>query len=235
MNSWGFQKRTSESPTTDLHLVNPGLALSILFCARDLSLSLLVDGFVNFPIKTNGSWFVDFWQIQNWGSMTCQSESCLNFLWGVPFKGIFLLSYTSSPVILGDLIGSRVSESWKWLASDVFHSRTRNLWSGCLIPHDFLVIHDHWCQKKQEPIVTANSVQSIIESSWFLKKVNNRIMSVYLLLCTVVLRLLHAKVDRHNWGSTTSYYLWSPRLPGYSLLHFNYDHQSWLRPPTSWS
>jgi len=54
----------------------------------------------------------------------------------------------------------------------------------------------------------------------------NRIMSVYVLLRTVVPCLLRAKVDRHNWGPTTSCYLWSPRLTGYSLLYFNYDHQS---------
>ena len=134
--------------------------------------SLLVDSFVNFPIKTNGSWFVDFWQIQNWRSMTRQSESCPNFLWGVRFKGGFLLPYASSPAILGDLIGSLVSESCNWSASDVFHSRTENLRSGRSIPHDLLVIRDNWCQKKREPIATTNSVKSIVESSWFLKKVD---------------------------------------------------------------
>ena len=51
-------------------------------------------------------------------------------------------------------------------------------------------------------------------------------MSVYVLLRTIVPRLLRAKVDRHNWGTTTSYSLWPPRLPGYSLLCINYDHQS---------
>jgi len=51
-------------------------------------------------------------------------------------------------------------------------------------------------------------------------------MSVYVLLHTVVPRLLRAKVDRHNWMPTTSYYLWPPSLPGYSLLYINYDLQS---------
>jgi len=51
-------------------------------------------------------------------------------------------------------------------------------------------------------------------------------MSVYVLLHTVVPRLLRAKVDRHNWGPTTSYYLWPPSLPGYSSLYINYDLQS---------
>jgi len=51
-------------------------------------------------------------------------------------------------------------------------------------------------------------------------------MSVYVLLRTVVPRLLRAKVDRHNWGPITSYSLWPPRLPGYSILYINYDHLS---------
>jgi len=55
---------------------------------------------------------------------------------------------------------------------------------------------------------------------------NNRIMSVYVLLRTVVPRLLRAKIHRHNWRPTTSNYLWPPRLPGYSLLHIYYDHRS---------
>jgi len=77
--------------------------------------------------------------------MTCQSECCPNFLWGVRFREIFLLLYASSPAILGDLIGSRVSECCDCLASDVFHSRTENLRSGRSIPHDLLVIRGHWC------------------------------------------------------------------------------------------
>ena len=44
-------------------------------------------------------------------------------------------------------------------ASDVFHSHTKNLRSGRSIPHDLLVIRDHWCQKTREPIATANSVK----------------------------------------------------------------------------
>ena len=87
-------------------------------------------------------------------------------------KWFFLLSYASYPAILEDLIGSRVSESCNWSASDVFHSRTKNLRSGRSIPHDLLVTRDHWSQKKREPTATANSVKSIVESSWFLKKVD---------------------------------------------------------------
>jgi len=59
-----------------------------------------------------------------------------------------------------------------------------------------------------------------------LRGAKNRVMSVYVLLRTVVPRLLRAKVDSHNGGHTTSYYLWPPRLPGYSLLYINYDHRS---------
>ena len=143
----------------------------MLFCAWS-SFSCLRVEVLWTSIKTNGSWFVKFWQIQNWRSMTRQSESCPNFLWGVHFREIFLLPYASSPAILGDLIGSRVSESCDCSASEVFHSRTKNLRSGRLIPRDLLVIRDHWCQKKREPIATANSVKSILESSWFLKKVD---------------------------------------------------------------
>ena len=106
--------------------------------------------------------------------MTRQSESCPNFFLRSSFREIFLLPYASSPAFLGDLIGSKVSESCNCSASDVFHSmaRTENLRSGRSIPHDLLVIRDHWCQKRREPITTANSVKSIVESSWFLKKVD---------------------------------------------------------------
>ena len=104
--------------------------------------------------------------------MTRQSESCPNLLWRVRFREIFLLPYASSPAFLGDLIGSKVSESCNCSASDVFHSRSKNLRSGHLVPHELLVIRDHWCQKRREPITTANSVKSIVESSWFLKKVD---------------------------------------------------------------
>jgi len=150
----------------------PQLLLLRCCLVRDLASRVYVWRFSWTSIKTNGSWFVKFWQIQNWRSMTRQSESCPNFLWGVRFTGIFLLLYASSPAILGDLVGSRVSESCDCSASDVFHSRTKNLRSGRSIPHDLLVIRDHWCQKKREPIATANSVKSIVESSWFLKKVD---------------------------------------------------------------
>jgi len=94
--------------------------------------------------------------------MTSQSESCPNFLCGGRFREIYLLPYASSPAILGDLIGSWVSESCNCSASDVFHSRTENLRSGRSIPHDLLVIRDHWYQKKRKPIATVNSVKSII-------------------------------------------------------------------------
>jgi len=83
-------------------------------------------------------------------------------------------------------------------------------------------LHFSFCAKE-----TSNSriVQKIVHCQILLDRTLcllysywNRIMSVYRLLRTVVPRLLRAKVGRHNWGPTTSYYLWSPRLPGYSLL-----------------
>jgi len=36
----------------------------------------------------------------------------------------------------------------------------------------FPAVRDYWSGKRRDPIVTANSVKSIIESSWFLKKVD---------------------------------------------------------------
>ena len=38
--------------------------------------------------------------------------------------------------------------------------------------HDLLVIRDHLCEKKREPIATANSLKSIVETCWFLQKVD---------------------------------------------------------------
>ena len=36
----------------------------------------------------------------------------------------------------------------------------------------FPVVRDYWSGKRRDPIATANSVKSIVESSWFLKKVD---------------------------------------------------------------
>ena len=137
--------------------------------------------------------------------MTRQSETWPNFLWGVRFRKIFLLPYASSPSILGDLIGSWVSESCNWSASGVLHSRTESFRSGRSILHDLLVIRDHWCWKKREPIATANSVQSIVESSWFLKKVDYghnenwffKYFGLYILIGSYMSSFMYA--PGHHW------------------------------------
>ena len=91
-----------------------------------------------------------------------------------------------------------------------------------------LKCHEPRTSTDQSVIEQHTCINSIV-GQFDAKKVHsclNRIMSVYMLLRTVVPRLLWAKVDRHNWGPTTSNYWWPPRLPEYSLLHINYHHRS---------
>jgi len=87
------QKRTSGRPTADLHLANPSSCFVDPVLCVILLLVLACGGFCELSIKTNGSWFVDFWQIQNWRSITRKSEICPHLLWGVRFREIFLLLY----------------------------------------------------------------------------------------------------------------------------------------------
>ena len=41
-----------------------------------------------------------------------------------------------------------------------------------LVHRGFRVVCDYWSGKRRDPIATANSIKSIVESSWFLKKVD---------------------------------------------------------------
>ena len=144
----------------------------MLFCARDLPSCVYVWRFLwNF----NQNYWFTIRQILTDLELTIHDSSIWvlsEFPLKSHFRENFLLPYASSPAFLGDLIGPRVSESCNCSASDVFHSRTANLRSGHSIIDELPVIRDHWCQKRRKPIVTANSVKSIVESSWFLKKVD---------------------------------------------------------------
>jgi len=69
-----------------------------------------------------------------------------------------------------------------------------------------------------------------ISSPLLAAKAANRIMSVYGFSRTVVPHLLQQIVDWHHWWPTTSYCLWPPRSPGFSLLIVNYDRRSPVGP-----
>ena len=81
--------------------------------------------------------------------------------------GLFFESFlwNSRIVFLVSLFGPSLVRDMPWSRPRI----SRSIFSG---PSWFPVVWDYWSSNRRDPIATANSVKFIVESSWFLKKVD---------------------------------------------------------------